>query len=228
MSEGEQTPEEEAQPPAMGGMLITMLFMIYIMINPGMRDGMGNLAGSILEPYIGFGGEYPIITIFVAGLIMITSNTVVRHFLIDWNLAAEIQFKMAEYNKALREARSSNQEGRMRKLMSMQPKVMSMQGEMMSNQMKPMAFTMIVAIPIIMWLYKFVEGLPLQELSLPWNPRWDLIEKWWFLPHWILIYSLLAIPFGQALQRGLKIMGNWSEIKRLPNEGPSLDSELFE
>jgi uncharacterized membrane protein (DUF106 family) len=74
MNKGEQPKEEEAQPPAMGGMLITMLFMIYIMINPGMRDGMGNMAGSILEPYIGFGGEYPIITIFVAGLIMITQT----------------------------------------------------------------------------------------------------------------------------------------------------------
>ena len=33
MSKGEQPVEEEAQSPAMGGMLITMLFMIYIMIN---------------------------------------------------------------------------------------------------------------------------------------------------------------------------------------------------
>ncbi|OIR18542.1 MAG: hypothetical protein BEU04_04555 [Marine Group III euryarchaeote CG-Bathy1] len=219
---------EEVQPPAMGGMLITMLFMIYIMINPSMREGMGNIAGSILEPYIGFNGDYPILTIFAAGLIMICSNTIVRHFLIDWNLAAEIQAKMAEYNKALREARSSNQEGRLRKLMQMQPKVMSMQGEMMSNQMRPMGFTMIVAIPIIMWMYQFIENLTLPELSLPWNPRWDLIEKWWFLPHWILIYSLLAIPFGQALQRGLKIMGNWNEIKKLSDESPSLDSELLE
>ena len=54
------TSTEEVQPPAMGGMLITMLFMIYIMINPSMREGMGNLAGSILEPYIGFNGAYPI------------------------------------------------------------------------------------------------------------------------------------------------------------------------
>ena len=210
--------ENEAKPPAMGGMLLTMMLMLYIMINPGMREGMGNMAGSILEPYIGFDGEYPIITIFAAGLIMITSNTIARHFLVDWSLAAEIQFKMAEYNKALREARSSNQEGRLRRLMQMQPKVMSMQGEMMSSQMKPMPVTMIVALPIIMWLYKFVDGLPLQELSLPWNPSWNLLERWWFLPHWILIYSLLAIPFGQALQRGLKVIGNWGEIKKLSEE----------
>ena len=67
MSEKEAS-TEEAQPPAMGGMLITMLFMIYIMINPSMRDGMGNVAGSVLDPYIGFNGEYPILTIFAAQL----------------------------------------------------------------------------------------------------------------------------------------------------------------
>ena len=41
------------------------------------------------------------------------------------------------------------------------------QSEMMSNQMKPMAFTMIIAIPIIMWLRIFVNGMDLQVMSLP-------------------------------------------------------------
>ena len=53
MSE-ENTSEEEVQPPAMGGMLLTMLFMVYILLNPEMRVGMGNLAENILEPQIGF------------------------------------------------------------------------------------------------------------------------------------------------------------------------------
>ncbi len=39
MSEEEPDSDEPAQPPAMGGMLLTMLFMIYIIINPELRDG---------------------------------------------------------------------------------------------------------------------------------------------------------------------------------------------
>ena len=57
MSEEENKSEEEVQPPAMGGMLLTMLFMVYILLNPEMRVGMGNLAENILEPQIGFEHE---------------------------------------------------------------------------------------------------------------------------------------------------------------------------
>ena len=42
MSEEEQNSEEPVQPPAMGGLLITMLFMFYIILNPELRTGMGN------------------------------------------------------------------------------------------------------------------------------------------------------------------------------------------
>ena len=52
MSKEEQNAEEPIQPPAMGGMLLTMLFMFYIILNPELRTGMGDLAAQILEPEI--------------------------------------------------------------------------------------------------------------------------------------------------------------------------------
>ena len=57
MSEDQES-EEPVQPPAMGGMLLTMLFMMYIIMNEDMRDGMGAFAGSILEPQISFDYQY--------------------------------------------------------------------------------------------------------------------------------------------------------------------------
>ena len=62
MSKEEQDSEEPIQPPAMGGMLLTMLFMFYIILNPDLRTGMGDLAAGILEPEIGFDHRYPILT----------------------------------------------------------------------------------------------------------------------------------------------------------------------
>ncbi len=100
MSE-ENTSEEEVQPPAMGGMLLTMLFMIYILINPEMRVGMGNFAANLLEPQIGFEHQYPVLTFLFAGVLMISLTTFIRHLLIDWEKVAEIQTKMAAYNKEM-------------------------------------------------------------------------------------------------------------------------------
>ena len=94
MSE-ENNSEKEVQPPAMGGMLLTMLFMVYILINPEMRVGMGDFAAGILEPQIGFEHEYPVLTFLFAGVLMISLTTIIRHMLIDWEKVAEIQAKMA-------------------------------------------------------------------------------------------------------------------------------------
>ena len=205
--------EAAQQPPAMGGMFLTMLLMLYIIINPGLRVVMGEVAETALEPRIGFNGQYPALTILLAGMVMIGGTTVIRHLLVDWEQMAKVQLKMQAYNKALSDARKEGQQARVQKLMKMQPEVLLLQTGMMSNQMRPMVFTMLIAIPIIMWLYNFVEGLPVQALSLPWESHWGLQERIWILPHWIVIYSLMALPFGQILLRGLKLTSALSQLR---------------
>jgi uncharacterized membrane protein (DUF106 family) len=133
--------------------------------------------------------------------------------LVDWQQMAEVQLKMQAYNKALSDARKEGQQARVQKLMKMQPEVLMLQSGMMSNQMRPMVFTMLIAIPIIMWLYEFTAGLPVQALSLPWEPHWELQERLWILPHWILIYSVMALPFGQILLRGLKLASALPQLR---------------
>ena len=215
MSKEEQDSEEPIQPPPMGGMLLTMLFMFYIILNPELRTGMGDLAAEILEPEIGFDHRYPILTFLFAGLLMISLTTFIRHILIDWEKVAEIQTKMAAYNKEMGEARKSGNGARMNKLMSLQPQIMVLQSEMMSNQMRPMMFTMLIAMPIIFWLCfgegNFVDRMDHQVLSLPWEPNYSLTDRLWFLPHSILVYSALSLPFGQVLLRGLKLASLSSE-----------------
>ena len=205
--------ETEQQPPAMGGMFLTMFLMLYIIINPGLRVTMGEVAETLLEPHIGFDGAYPAVTILLAGMVMIGGTTVIRHLLVDWQQMAEVQLKMQAYNKALSAARKEGQQARVQKLMKMQPEVLMLQSGMMSNQMRPMVFTMLIAIPIIMWLYEFTAGLPVQALSLPWEPHWELQERLWILPHWIVIYSVMALPFGQILLRGLKLASALPQLR---------------
>ena len=59
MAEEKQDSEEELQPPAIGGTFLTMAFMLWIIINPDLRDFMGESAGTILEPRISFDYQYP-------------------------------------------------------------------------------------------------------------------------------------------------------------------------
>jgi len=208
MTEEEENSEEELQPPAIGGTFLTMAFMLWIIINPELRDFMGETAGTVLEPRISFDYQYPVLTFLFAGITMISLTTIIRHFIIDWEKMAEIQSKMGAYNKEMGEARQNGNEAKMKKLFAMQPEIMMLQSEMMSNQMKPMAFTMLIAIPIIMWLRAFVGDMDLQVVSLPWESNYSLDEELWILPHWILVYSGLSLPFGQIIMRILKIFSN--------------------
>ena len=208
MNEEKIEGEEELKPPAIGGTFLTMAFMLWIIINPELRDFMGEAAGSVLEPRISFDYQYPVLTFLFAGIFMISLTTIIRHFIIDWEKMAEIQTKMGAYNKEMGDARRNGNEAKMKKLFAMQPQIMMLQSEMMSNQMKPMAFTMLIAIPIIMWLRIFVKGMDLQVMSLPWEPNYSLDDDLWILPHWILVYSGLSLPFGQVIMRFLKIFSN--------------------
>jgi len=52
-----------------------------------------------------------------------------------------------------------------------------------------------------------------QALSLPWEPHWELQERLWILPHWIVIYSVMALPFGQILLRGLKLASALPQLR---------------
>ena len=208
MSEDKIQTEEEVRPPAIGGTFLTMALMLWIIINPELRDLMGEAAGSVLEPRISFDYQYPVLTFLFAGIFMISLTTLIRHFIVDWEKMAEIQTKMGAYNKEMGDARRNGNEAKMKKLFAMQPQIMMLQSEMMANQMKPMAFTMLIAIPIIMWLRIFVKGMDLQIMSLPWEPNYSLDDDLWILPHWILVYSGLSLPFGQVIMRLLKIFSN--------------------
>ncbi|GIR27658.1 MAG: hypothetical protein CM15mP42_06080 [Methanobacteriota archaeon] len=79
MAEEKQTVEDEMRPPAIGGTFLTMAFMLWIIINPELRDFMGESAGAVLEPRITFDYQYPVLTFLFAGIIMISFTTIIRH-----------------------------------------------------------------------------------------------------------------------------------------------------
>lgn len=195
-------------------MVMIFLVVFLIMFNRELRVALGEGIGELLYPIIGFDYSYPIWTIFLAGIIMVTITTCIRHYFIDWVKVTRAQKLMSAFQKELREATLSRNAVKKKRLEELQPEIMQHQTTLMSSQFKPMAFTMIVAIPIFMSLYVFIGDLSYPRISLPWKDGWSLDDKFTFLPHWILLYSLLSIPFGQSVQ---KILKYFSFKKKLEN-----------
>lgn len=209
----------EQQRPSGGIAQFLMIFMfmlaLLVVFDPSLRSAMGNAVGYIFWPTISFGNRYPIWTIFFCGIITVTLSTTIRHYFIDWVETAKAQKQMSAFSKEFRKAQLSNNTYKIKKLTEMQPEIMAKQSKLMMSQMKPMGFTMVIIIAIFTWLWLFIEDLSSHTITLPWEANWDL-EKFFVLPNWIFIYSLISIPFGQVLQRALKLLSFKKRLSEVP------------
>ncbi len=213
--------EEAEQARKSGGVSrFVMMFMIMltflIILNPEMRSALGNGMSVVMNPVIGFGGAYPLLTLLIAGMMTSSISILGRHFFVDWVEMARNQKVMSAFNKERREAMMSQNMAKLKRLNEMSPEIMQKGMSQSMNQLKPMAFTMIIIIIIFSWLYSFVADFAIDpKFSVPWAFNTNMLGST-LLPNWVLVYALISIPFGQVIQRILKF---FSFKKKLRERG---------
>jgi uncharacterized membrane protein (DUF106 family) len=210
--------------PGMGGgqiiILMVMFLAITLLFNPSTRMLIGGAVGFVFEPVIGFGGSYPIITLLIAGTLMMFISTILRHFFVDWVSQARNQRIVSAFQKEFRKARLENNMYKIKKLNEVQREVMSKSMSGMQTQMKLMPVTMAVIIPVFAWLSIFVYSLPNSLFSAPWYWDSDLTAiQLGFMPSWILLYSVLTLPFSQVLSRILRYFSFRKRLRKLESGG---------
>ena len=207
---GSATNPQVARPKA-GSLWTFVAFgvIIFVMFNAPLRDQLGEWVGVVLDPLIGFDGKYPVLTIVIAGTLMVLATTLIRHFTTDWLEQARVQAYMRSFQKELSAARKANNTFKMKKLQDKQPEVLMKQQELQAASMKTMPFTMIIVVPLFAWVFQFLTGLDYWWYSSPWNPRVDMFESTVF-PHWVLLYMTLSIPLGALVQKAMKY-ASWKE-----------------
>ncbi len=182
----------------MVGMLGVLVIMMIVMI---WRVEIGQALNHVFK-YIDFGGKYPVLTLMIAGLIMITLSTVIRSFLSDPISQAKAQQKQSEFNTEMRNARLENNLYKMKKLQELQPQMMQSSMEQSTQMMKLMPITMLFVIPIYAWIFYFVtytmggDTSPL-IINMPWGTANLMDNMIGFMPQWIVIYTLISLPIGQ-------------------------------
>jgi uncharacterized membrane protein (DUF106 family) len=213
--------EEAEQRPASGGvsrfiMMFMIMLTLLIILNPEMRSALGNGMAVVMNPIIGFNGAYPLMTLLFAGMITSTISILGRHFFVDWVEMARNQKVMTAFNKERREAMMTQNTVKLRRLNEMSPEIMQKGMSQSMNQLKPMAFTMIIIIIIFSWLYSFIGNYAVDpKFSVPWEFN-SFLTAVTVLPHWVMVYALISIPFGQVVTRLLKY---FSFKKKLREKG---------
>jgi len=186
-------------------MLGIMVLMTLLIMNPDIRNTLGDTADPILSPILPE-EAYFVFTVLILGSFSMTMNTVLRNFFTDPMAQAHIGHRQGQVRKMLNDARMSRDTILQEKATTLQQQMMPEQLKVQMGAMKPMMFTMIFIIAIFAWLTMAVENFRVDYVSLPWASEWNLLEdKFLFFPAWICAYICMSAPLGRVIDRHIKL-----------------------
>ena len=203
---------------AQGNMLIMLLiFILLIMfIMPSLGPYLAYYLSLVLNPIIGFGGDYPVLTLFLAGLIVVLLSSLLTNFFTNWKKMGEAQEASKAFQKEITKARREGNTNRVTKLMKMQPEIMRKQTEASGGMMKPMIFLIIFIWPIFLWLRLFLQGVPHYYFTVPWAEQVSFFSYPLLWQAWLWLYLIFSMVIGQIIRQGLKYISwsdTWKNIK---------------
>lgn len=205
MSSGNSPPPPQPPGGSMLMMLGVMVMMTLLIMNPSIRNSLGDTADPILSPILPE-EAYFVFTVLILGSFSMTMNTVLRNFFTDPMAQAHIGHRQGQVRKMLNDARMSRDTILQEKATTLQQQMMPEQLKVQMGAMKPMMFTMIFIIAIFAWLTRAVENFRVDYVSLPWASEWNLLEdKFLFFPAWICAYICMSAPLGRVIDRHIKL-----------------------
>ena len=187
--------------------IFLMLLTFMVMIDPTLSNALGMGASAILDPLFGFGGRYPIITLFFAATLTTGVSTIIRHFFTDWVKMAKTQKQSSAISRATMEALRRGNMAKVEKLREQTNKIRADSLGTTGSMMKYMAFTFLMFILVYFWLNNFVNATAVGQgttlFAVPWAFQTSMTASYVFAS-WLLVYMLFNIFLGQLFGRILK------------------------
>jgi len=103
----EETPARRRPPkPSFQRTLMYMMVFLtlFVLIDNNLRIAFGNAVGYVFGPTIGFGGAFPLLSLFLAGAFTTLISALSRHVFTDWVKMTRVNKKMRALQKAQMEA----------------------------------------------------------------------------------------------------------------------------
>jgi len=191
-------------------LMLLMFVMLFIFGDPGISLLISTSLNTVFYPLIGFGGNFPVLTLVLAGIIVVFLSSFFQNLFTDWKKMGESQEITKAFQKEMSAARKEGNTNRVNKLMKMQPEIMKRQTEASSGMMKPMLFLFLFIVPIFMWLRFFLGGLEYYYFTVPWDASVSLFSKPLLWQAWLWLYLIFSMVVGQVIRQGLKWI-SWSD-----------------
>jgi uncharacterized membrane protein (DUF106 family) len=200
---------------AQAGQMLLLMLLLFVMIlifgDANIRNLVAYSLNSVFAPFIGFSGANPLLTIILAGVIVVFLSSFFTHLFTNWKAMGQAQEASKAFNKEITKARREGNTNRMQKLMKMQPQIMKMTTQSSGGMMKSMFFLFIFIAPIFIWLTYFIGTVVHYDyFTVPWANGVSLFGKASFLmSNWFFLYLIFSFLAGQLIRQGLKWI-SWS------------------
>ncbi len=208
-----RTPQEGMKKGMQTQMLYMMSLVVFVIViaNSGIRNVIGTGLDFVFMPVIGFGHQWPVITLLLAGMLIGLITSIPRYFFTDWVKMGKAQNRMRVFSQTMRDAYRSGQRDRIQKLRKMQQEVMLEQQQVQMNTMKPLMIFSIVTYLIFIWLFTFVGDLTYSIAAFPWNFDVNLTTRLFFyIYNWIVVYFLAVM----VTQYFVSMVIKWIDFSR--------------
>src|SRR5512136_404794 len=203
---------------AQAGQMLLLMLLLFVMIlifgDANIRNVVAFSLNSAFAPLIGFSGANPLLTIVLAGVIVVFLSSFFTHLFTNWKAMGQAQEASKAFNKEITKARKEGNTNRIQKLMKMQPQIMRMTTQSSGGMMKSMFFLFIFIAPIFIWLTYFLGTIANYTFfTVPWADGISLFGRVGGGPisisYWFLLYMIFSFLAGQMIRQGLKWI-SWS------------------
>jgi uncharacterized membrane protein (DUF106 family) len=192
-----------------GGIIALLVAMVLIFSYsiPSIRETVGGAMDAILGPLADILPFY--IVIIILSVLTALYSSVIQKYTIDYERMQDVQERMKVFQKEFREAQLSGDEKKIKKLEPKRDKAMKEQLEMSQNQFKPMAYILIISVPIFFWLVFRLNNVPVNiEITMPFFGQHTLTDLILGpVPAWILWYMICSLTLSQVVRKALNIGG---------------------
>jgi uncharacterized membrane protein (DUF106 family) len=191
------------------GLYVALLLMMLMMFSYSiawLRVGVGQSIDLVLAPLVeNFKIPFFILIVILSAFTGLYSS-LIQKYTIDYDRMTEVQERMKEFQKEYREAQLSQDEKKIKKLDAKRDKVMKEQLELSQQQFKPMAFILVLTVPIFFWLLFRLNQA--NTITLPYYGTQSLTAPiLWVIPAWMVWYFICSVALSQVIRKSLNIGG---------------------
>ena len=184
-----------------------MMLMMFSYSISWLRTDVGSAIDTAFAPLVNqFGIPFFILIVILSALTGLYSS-IIQKYTINYEKMTESQERMKEFQAEYREAQLSQDEKKIKKLEAKKDRVMKEQLEMSQQQFKPMAYILVLTVPIFFWLLFRLNELH-TTITLPYAGTLELhTPALWIIPAWMLWYLICSISLSQVIRKSLNIGG---------------------